>query len=288
MRSQSSPSSIRISSVCSANPGAGPVCGALTSNWTGLATRSSSPARTRYSFARICASSTQGKIRYIGFSFHDSPKVFEEIINAYDWDFCQIQLNYIDWVGQHADRNYAQIEKKGIPLIVMEPVRGGDLANPADEINRIFKEASPSASLASWALRYVGSLPQVRVILSGMSTQEQVKDNLSTFASFKPLTPEEYKVIDRVNEAIERIPKIGCTACKYCMPCPSGVDIPTNFRIYNDYQKFQNAASAKWNFANLEKGIASACIECGACMTKCPQHIEIPEQLKKVNGLANH
>jgi predicted aldo/keto reductase-like oxidoreductase len=229
----------------------------------------------------------QGKLRFIGYSFHDTPEVFREIINAYHWDFCQIQLNYVDWEAQGARELYQLTEEKNIPLIVMEPVHGGDLANPADEIKRIFTDAAPSASVASWALRYVGSLPQVKVILSGMSTTQQVEDNLTTFADFRPLTPEEYKVIDSVNEAMGEIPQIGCTGCRYCMPCPAGVNIPQNFKTFNNFQKYQNPGSFRWNFAEMKKGISSSCVSCGACVSKCPQHIAIPKELKRVTALAD-
>jgi predicted aldo/keto reductase-like oxidoreductase len=148
----------------------------------------------------------QGKLRYIGFSFHDSPELFREIAESYPWDFCQIQLNYVDWKKQRAGEIYKFIEEKNIPLVVMEPVRGGDLANPAGEIKSIFKQAAPEKSLASWALRYVASLPQVRVVLSGMSTIEQVADNLSTFNDFRPLSHAEREVIDRALAAAEGMP----------------------------------------------------------------------------------
>jgi hypothetical protein len=119
-----------------------------------------------------------------------------------------------------------------------------------------------------------------------MSTIEQVEDNLSTFSLFKPLTQEEYKVIDSVNEAMEKIPQIGCTGCRYCMPCPKGVNIPENFKLFNDFQKFRNVKSLLWHYRELEKGISSSCVSCGACVSKCPQHIEIPQELKRVTVLA--
>jgi predicted aldo/keto reductase-like oxidoreductase len=226
----------------------------------------------------------QGKIRHLGFSFHDTPEVFREIIDSHNWDFCQIQLNYVDWTAQRASECYKMTAERNIPLVVMEPVRGGDLANPADEVKKIFLDAEPDRSVASWALRYVASLPNVRVILSGMSTMEQVKDNLATFNNLKPLDDKERAVIDRVNAALAAVPEIGCTGCRYCMPCPAGVDIPDNFRAYNNYQKYRNVRSTKNKFLNIE-GAATLCKECGACMKKCPQHLRIPEELKKVEKL---
>ena len=227
----------------------------------------------------------QGRLRHIGFSFHDTPEVFEEILNAYDWDFCQIQLNYLDWENQRAGEMYKMAEEKGVPVVIMEPVRGGSLADPPDNVKKLFKEAAPDRSAASWALRYAGSLPQVKVVLSGMSTKEQVSDNLSTFDGFRPLTQQEYGVISRAQEIMLGSRQIGCTSCCYCMPCPAGVDIPGNFSVYNDYVKSVTPVTVKKRAASLAGGFASSCIECGECLTKCPQHIEIPSQLKKVGEM---
>lgn len=226
----------------------------------------------------------EGRIKYFGFSFHDSYEVFEEMINARDWDFCQIQLNYMDTMEQAGMKGYQLAADKGIPLVIMEPVKGGSLAKFAPDIEKKFIEMDANASVASYALRWVGSLPGVKVILSGMSTMEQVEDNLKTFMSFKPLSEKESKTIDEVITILNSRVQNGCTACRYCMPCPAGVDIPGNFRTWNIYHMYQNYNTVKWNW-EVELGEshqAKNCIKCGKCETQCPQKIAIREDLEKV------
>ena len=226
----------------------------------------------------------KGKIRYLGFSFHDKYEVFEEILCYRDWDFCQIQLNYMDVNEQAGLKGYGLTEERQVPLIVMEPVKGGSLATFADDITDKFHTLDPEASIASFALRWVGSLPNVKVILSGMSNMEQVEDNLKTFAEFKPLSEQEHKVIEEVVELINSRVKSGCTGCRYCMPCPAGVDIPGNFRVWNTYHMYQKYSMVKNGW---EKGIgkekqAKNCIKCGKCEAACPQKLHIREDLVKV------
>lgn len=164
----------------------------------------------------------EGKLKYIGFSFHDGYEVFEEILTAYPWDFCQIQLNYMDKDTQATLKGVELAKKLGIPMIIMEPIKGGSLAKlPYDGIDELFKKASPEASTSSWALRYVGSFDNIKVILSGMSTMEQVEDNLKTFANFEPLSEAEQSIVEQVADALRRRVQNGCTACRYCMPCPA-------------------------------------------------------------------
>ncbi|WP_167958775.1 aldo/keto reductase [Anaerosporobacter faecicola] len=226
----------------------------------------------------------EGKIRYLGFSFHDDYEAFEEIITYRDWDFCQIQYNYMDTEEQAGDKGYDLAEKLGIPLIIMEPIKGGSLAVLPEDITKIFKKADKEASVASWALRWVASHPNVKTVLSGMSTYEQVMDNLDTFASFQALTVEEEKVVDEVATTIKSRVKNGCTGCRYCMPCPAGVDIPRNFRIWNQHAMYGNDEHTKWDyFKNFnEENHADHCIKCGKCETVCPQKISIREDLEKV------
>ena len=227
-----------------------------------------------------------GKIKYLGFSFHDSYEVFEEIINYREWDFCQIQLNYMDAQEQAGLKGYRLTEEKNIPLGIMEPVKGGSLAAFADDITGKFRALDPNASTASFALRWVGSLPNVKVILSGMSTMEQVEDNLKTFESFKPLSPEESKTIEDIVALIKGRVQNGCTGCRYCMPCPAGVDIPGNFRVWNTYHMYQNYNMVKGNW---ERGLgdekqAKNCVKCGKCEKACPQKLHIREDLEKVQA----
>ncbi len=228
----------------------------------------------------------EGKIRYLGFSFHDSYEVFEEILCYRDWDFCQIQLNYIDVDEQAGMKGYKLTEEKGVPLVIMEPIKGGTLATFAEDLTAKFRALDPEASTASFALRWVGSLPNVKVILSGMSTMEQVEDNLNTFGEFKALSEAEYQTIDEVVTTLRSRVQNGCTGCRYCMPCPAGVNIPGNFKLWNTYHTYQNYNVVKWSW---EKELGDAkqaknCIQCGKCEKECPQKISIREDLKKVQA----
>ncbi|MBP3656183.1 MAG: aldo/keto reductase [Clostridia bacterium] len=229
----------------------------------------------------------QGRIRYLGFSFHDSYEVFEEIINYRDWDFCQIQFNYMDVDVQAGMKGYELCKAKNVPLVIMEPVKGGSLATLSEDIAAMFKAERPEKSVASWAMRWVGSLDNCRVILSGMSTEEQVADNLDTFAEFEPLSEREQQVVANVREAIRARVFVGCTACKYCMPCPFGVDIPRNFRAMNDYAMYNNEGSLKWAWNNMNEAAASACRQCGKCEQVCPQQIPIREKLAQITAKMN-
>lgn len=224
----------------------------------------------------------QGKIRFFGFSFHDDYEVFETIATYRPWDFCQIQYNYIDTDVQAGDKGYALTEKLGIPLVIMEPVKGGSLAQLPDDVTLPFKEARPNSSISSWALRWVASKPNVKVVLSGMSTMEQVEDNLHTFGNFEPLSQEEANLVSQVADAIKKRTKNGCTGCAYCMPCPFGVDIPRNFRIWNDLSMYGNKEKAKHSFfQELDVSArADQCQKCGKCETVCPQSISIRENLE--------
>lgn len=228
----------------------------------------------------------EGKIKHLGFSFHDSFEAFEEIINYRDWDFCQIQLNYMDTEDGPGMRGYELAEKKGVPLIIMEPIKGGSLACFADDITDTFRKLDPESSVASFALRWVGSLPNVKVILSGMSAMEQVEDNLKTFENFKPLSPAESTAIKEIVSLIKSRVQNGCTGCRYCMPCPAGVDIPGNFRVWNTYHMYQNYNVVGWQWEKEigESGQAKNCIKCGKCEKACPQKLSIRKDLEKVQA----
>ncbi len=222
----------------------------------------------------------KGKIRRLGFSFHDEYAVFEEIIKYRKWDFCQIQLNYMDTEMQAGMKGYELATERGIPVVVMEPVKGGALASLPPDIVDIFKSLDSNRSVASWALRYVGSLPNVKVILSGMSDAVQVKDNLETLGRFSPLDENEAKAVDKVTKILKSRVNNGCTACDYCMPCPYGVNIPRNFAIWNHFGIYGDKTKAKnqWNGLKDEKK-GKHCTECGACEDVCPQSLSIIENL---------
>lgn len=228
----------------------------------------------------LCKKKAEGVIRHLGFSFHDKPEVLETICNTYEWDFAQIQLNYLDWEMQDAKQQYEILERHGLPCIVMEPVRGGTLASPCEAANELFKTARPDKSIASWAIRYAASLPNVMTVLSGMSNMEQLMDNIDTLTNFEPLTAGEYAVIDKAVEAYRTKDTVPCTGCRYCMDCPFGVDIPKMFKLYNDYAVDKNKdAYEKAYLAAPESERVDSCVACGKCALHCPQSIKIPERL---------
>lgn len=228
----------------------------------------------------------EGKIRYLGFSFHDDYETFEKILCHRDWDFCQIQLNYMDADQQAGLKGYKLTEEKNVPMVVMEPIKGGSLAAFAEDITGMFRGLDAEASVASFALRWVGSLPNVKVILSGMSAMDQVEDNLKTFENFKPLSEKESRTIDEIVKLINSRVQNGCTACRYCMPCPAGVDIPGNFRVWNTYHMYQNYKMVKrsWENGLGEEKQAKNCVKCGKCEQACPQKLHIREDLEKVQA----
>ncbi len=222
----------------------------------------------------------EGKIRRLGFSFHDTPEVLRHICDTYPWDFAQIQLNYLDWEMQDAKTQYQILNDREIPVIVMEPVRGGALASPCEAADILFREERPDKSVASWAIRFAASLPGVLTVLSGMSNMEQVRDNVDTMTRFEPLTDREREVIDEALEAYRKKDTVPCTGCRYCMDCPFGVDIPKMFSLYNHYVLDRDGEDYLEAYeAQPESQRADQCQACGACMEKCPQHIRIPDQM---------
>ena len=192
-----------------------------------------------------------GEFKRFGFSFHGSYEEFHEILTARSWDCCQIQLNYMDTEEQAGLKGYRLTEELGVPLIIMEPVKGGALSALPADVMEVFTALRPQASAASWALRWVASLPNVMTVLSGMSTMGQVEDNLATFHAFQPLSEEEGAAVDRAAALFRQKVRNGCTGCRYCMPCPAGVDIPTVFRQWNDYAMYQNKARARFLWRDL-------------------------------------
>lgn len=230
----------------------------------------------------------KGYIRYLGFSFHDDYDTFREILTYRDWDFCQIQYNYMDENEQAGTKGYELTEELGIPLVIMEPIRGGTLANVSDDIREIFSEAAEGKSPASFALRWVAEHPNVKVILSGMSSEEQLEDNLNTFNSYEPFSEKEKQAVISAEKIMTGRVGNKCTGCAYCMPCPNGVNIPKIFAHWNGYRKFMNKnnAVARWSRVPEDER-PDNCIECGQCMAVCPQGMDIIEDLKKANEELN-
>ena len=228
----------------------------------------------------------EGAIRHLGFSFHDTPDVLEKICSGWEWDFAQIQLNYLDWEMQQAKEQYEILTAHGIPVVVMEPVRGGTLADPGEEATAILRAAHPDWSPASWALRYAASLPNVMTVLSGMNAVEQMTDNLATFEQFEPLTDADRAVLAEALEAFRRRTFVPCTACRYCAECPQHIDIPTVFKAYNRYALDHWADGVHKAVEALPEGSRPAdCLGCGLCESLCPQHIGIPELMQKIAGI---
>jgi len=228
----------------------------------------------------------EGRIKYYGFSFHDDYEVFEEIINYRDWDFCQIQFNYMDTEVQAGMKGYQLAAQKEIPVIVMEPIRGGTLASFADDITEKFHAMDADASVASFALRWVGSFPNIKVVLSGMSTMEQVEDNLKTFGQFRPLSDAEKQGMDDIVATLKSRVRNGCTGCRYCMPCPFGVDIPETFNAWNTYYMYENYRVVDWQWETKigKEHQPINCVKCGKCEAACPQKISIREDLEKAQA----
>ena len=225
----------------------------------------------------------EGKIRHFGFSFHGTPELLIQIVDSHpEIEFVQIQLNYADWDNKivHSGKLYQILAERNIPIIVMEPCKGGTLARLDDECAQILKEARPDKSLASWAFRFVGSLPGVTTILSGMTTQDQLEDNMSTFRNFEPLSDEEKEAIEKVKEVMFRVELVGCTACRYCVDgCPMKISIPDVISAVNTKRRFPNDFRPNFFYNGLVdrngNGKASACLQCGQCEGVCPQHLPI-------------
>ncbi|MDR3254315.1 MAG: aldo/keto reductase [Synergistaceae bacterium] len=235
----------------------------------------------------------EGRILRLGFSIHDSAEVLLKVTNAHQWDFAQIQLNYLDWETLDSKTLYETLYTRDIPIIVMEPVRGGALATLSPSAEKILKEADHEASLASWALRYAASLPGVLTVLSGMSDETQLKDNIKTMTDFHILSESERDVLGRAATAYRASGAVPCTSCRYCMDCPSGVDIPRVFAIYNHYriiaQVSPNIAPIVFdnNYRTLDEGErALNCVSCGQCLEHCPQGINIPGRMHEIAELA--
>lgn len=228
----------------------------------------------------------EGYIRYLGFSFHDEFPVFKSIVDYFpNWTFAQIQLNYLDTEYQAGLKGLKYAHEKGLAVIIMEPLRGGELANLPKQIEEVFKSVNPERPIVEWGFDFLWNMEEVSLVLSGMSTLEQVKENINYAKRSYPgmLTPSELEVYNRVAKMIHELRPIGCTGCGYCQPCTVGINIPEIFDIYNKGYLFGNMERAKRRYS-FEKVKASECIECGNCEAQCPQGLPIRELLKKVHS----
>ena len=232
----------------------------------------------------------EGKIRHFGFSFHGKPELLKRVLNDHpEMEFVQIQLNYADWNNPvvQSGELYDILHERNIPMIIMEPVKGGTLASLKPELEEKYKALRPEASIASWALRFVASLPGVMTILSGMTHEDQMQDNIKTFKNFEPLSKEERDTVEEVTRIMLDIEQIGCTSCRYCCDgCPMKISIPDVFRSVNTMTLYNEEFRPKAFYNGLVKagaGRASDCIGCGQCESVCPQHLPIIELLKKAS-----
>jgi predicted aldo/keto reductase-like oxidoreductase len=231
-----------------------------------------------------------GRIKQIGFSFHDKLETFKEIVDYYDWDFCQIQYNFMDENYQAGTEGLKYAVAKGMAVIVMEPLRGGKLVkNPPSEVLDLWNTADIKRTPPAWALKWIWNNPEVSTILSGMGKMNEVVENIEIAEDSYPnsLTAKELELVNLVKEKYRSFTKIGCTACSYCMPCPEGVNIPQNFGLYNEAFMYNTVEPSKMAYERFmtEKSRASACKECGLCEDACPQNLPIKAHLKEVHSL---
>ena len=252
-----------------------------------------------------------GRIRNLGFSFHGTTEGFDELMalhEKYHWDFVQIQLNYVDWThasGRNADAKYLQeeLDKRGIQSVIMEPLLGGRLSKVPQHIADRLKERNPQGSVASWAFRFAGTHPGVLCVLSGMTYMEHLQDNVGTYSPLKPLSEDELAFLEETAELIQKYPTVPCNDCKYCMPCPYGIDIPAILLHYNkcvnegeiakstqdeNYRKARRAYLVSYDRAVPKLRQAERCIGCNQCMSHCPQHINIPRELQRIDRYINN
>ena len=231
-----------------------------------------------------------GQIRNIGFSYHGNTDNFIKILNDYDWDFCQIQYNYLDEVTQAGVDGLKAAAAKGIPVVIMEPLRGGKLVNMLpDKAKAAFAESERSWTPAGWAFRWLYNQPEVTVVLSGMNSLQMVEENCRTADDMKAgsLTDKDFELLEKVKRAIHEKERVGCTGCRYCMPCPKGVDIPGTFACWNTMYT-EGKSSGRFQYAQTvgltkEPAFATQCIECGKCEQHCPQSIPIRQKLKEAD-----
>ena len=237
----------------------------------------------------IARQKEEGRIRYIGFSYHGDTEMFLKILDAYDWDFCQIQYNYLDERTQAGRTGLQAAAKKGIPVIIMEPLRGGKLVNLPEQAKQVLASHGKGYTPAELGLRWLWNQPEVTCVLSGMNSEEMVNENIRIASDAEPghLTEEDMEIVAQICQIIRQREKVGCTGCRYCMPCPKGVDIPGNFHYYN-LMYMEKKSSARKEFARnmglrKEPGFATQCVGCGLCEKHCPQHLPIRQKLKEAD-----
>ena len=237
----------------------------------------------------IARQKEEGRIRYIGFSYHGDTEMFLKILDAYDWDFCQIQYNYLDEHTQAGRTGLQAAAKKGIPVIIMEPLRGGKLVNLPEQAKQVLDSHGKGCTPAELGLRWLWNQPEVTCVLSGMNSEEMVNENIRIASEAEPghLTEEDMEIVAQIRQIIRQREKVGCTGCRYCMPCPKGVDIPGNFHYYN-LMYMEKKSSARKEFARnmglrKEPGFATQCVGCGLCEKHCPQHLPIRQKLKEAD-----
>ena len=230
-----------------------------------------------------------GRIRNIGFSYHGDTEMFLKLLDAYDWDFCQIQYNYLDEHTQAGRRGLKAAAAKGLPVIIMEPLRGGKLVSLPEKAAKLLASEGKGYTPAELGLRWLLDQPEVTCVLSGMNSQEMVRENVRVASSAEPghFAEEDLELVEKIKRIIREREKVGCTGCRYCMPCPRGVDIPGNFYYYN-LMYMEKKSAARFEFAQnmglrREPGFASLCVGCGKCEKHCPQHISIREKLKEAD-----
>ena len=236
----------------------------------------------------IAKKKEEGKIKNLGFSFHGNTEMFLQILDAYGWDFCQIQYNYMDEHSQAGRKGLQAAAEKNIPVIIMEPLRGGKLVDLLPEkAKKLIADNERKRTPAEWAFRWLWNQPEVTCVLSGMNSSDMVEENVQIASSAEAgaFTKEDFALIEAVKQEINRNIKVGCTGCSYCMPCPKGVDIPTAFRCYNRMYT-ENKKAGRFEYAQIvalqkEMSDMGRCIECGKCESHCPQHIEIRRELKE-------
>ncbi len=238
----------------------------------------------------IRARKEEGSIRRIGFSFHGNTETFLEILHAYDWDFCQIQYNYLDETSQAGRQGLEAAAELGIPVIIMEPLRGGKLVNLPDKALTELKTSGTGYTPAELGLRWLWNQPGVTCVLSGMNSMEMVEENIRVASDAAPglLTDEDLALVSRIRDIIREREKVGCTGCRYCMPCPKGVDIPGIFHYYN-LMYLEKKGPVRMEYArnaglSREPGFADRCVGCGKCESHCPQHLPIREKLKEADA----
>lgn len=250
-----------------------------------------------------------GRIRNLGWSFHGDVKVFDYMLTLdIPWDFVQIQMNYVDWLHPQganikAQYLYEELDKREIPVVIMEPLLGGRLANLNNHLMTLLKQKQPEMSVASWAFRFVGSYPRVLTALSGMTYMEHLQDNLRTYSPLEPCSEDEFALLDEVARLMMQYPLIPCNDCKYCMPCPYGIDIPGILMHYNrcinegnvpsdrespEYRKARRAFLIGYDRSVPRLRQANHCVGCAQCNPHCPQRIDIPKELRKIDSFVEH